>query len=111
VAYACPSCGAAKTVVVLFGVEGSFPYPCLRCAWVPRWLPTGTEQRANEPCPTRACLGSVCLVYLYDAGGELLRVGQEPCARCRGGGVAEHGTPHGVERHQNGTRLSAARWG
>ena len=109
-AYACPSCEAAKTVVVMFGAEGSFPYPCLRCAWVPRWLPAGTEQRANEPCPTRACEGSVCRVYDYDAAGELRRVRQEPCAQCYGGNAGERGDLHGVGRHPSGARRSASRW-
>jgi hypothetical protein len=86
VAYACPSCESAKTVVVLFGEEGSFPYPCLRCAWVPRWVPSEVGQRANAPCPTLGCDGSVCEVYRYDEGGELRQVRREPCAQCYGGG-------------------------
>jgi hypothetical protein len=84
-AYACPSCEAEKTVVVLFGEEGSFPYPCLRCAWVPRWLPAAAVQRANAPCPTRGCDGSVCAVYVYDRDRELRQVLHEACAQCYGG--------------------------
>lgn len=87
-AYACPSCEAPASVAVLFGEEGSYPYPCVRCAWVPGWMPDRLEQRANVPCPTRGCDGSVCEVYVFGVRGGSAALGQvrrEPCGQCYGG--------------------------
>lgn len=90
-AYACPSCETPASVAILFGEEGSFPFPCARCAWLPRWMPAGQEQRANAPCPTRGCDGSVCEVYVYRQqrrAGELSHVRRERCRRCADGAPA-----------------------
>lgn len=100
VAYSCPSCETAHTVAVLFASAGSFPYPCLYCAWVPRWVPEAAVQRANAPCPTQGCDGSVCEVYVYGAGRELRQVRQEPCEQCYGG----------EGRDAGGRRVTAGRW-
>ncbi|CAL9478309.1 hypothetical protein SUDANB171_02978 [Streptomyces sp. enrichment culture] len=87
-AYPCPDCDAPQAVTAL-DVRGEiFLHPCLSCNWVPAAAPRASALRANAPCPTRGCDGSVGEIYRYDDARSPLEVRREHCPQCYGGGAA-----------------------
>ncbi|GAA2051302.1 MULTISPECIES: hypothetical protein [Streptomyces] len=85
-AYPCPDCDAPQAVTAL-DVRGEiFLHPCLSCGWLPAAAPRPSVLRANAPCPTRGCDGSVGEIYQYDERA-LRAVRREHCPQCYGGGA------------------------